>query len=372
MKFAHLADLHLGISVNGFSMIEDQRYILQQVLSICGKKKVDCLLLAGDVYDRAVPSAEASALFSDFLTQAVRQHMAVYSIPGNHDSGMRLSFGADLFQAVDVHVVGNFNGAVKVIPVTDYYGTINIWLLPFVRLLELNRYAEEPADNLTMAMKKILTPDPSERNVILSHAFVTGVKVNENGSEHLEVGGSDAVSWQIYEDFDYAALGHIHSPQAVGKETIRYSGSPLAYSLAEYKEPKSMPIVELKEKGHTELSLEPLVPLHAIQRKKGTYAELMKQGTGSEDYFYLTLTDEQDIPDAISYLRQEYPHIMRLDYDNARTRALLDTTPLAKTEMRDPADLFDSFYQMRNNRELNAKQKEYLQKAVKTVWEEEE
>ena len=377
MKIAHLADLHFGIQLHGYSLIEDQRYICREILKKLKEKKVDAVIIAGDVFDRSVPSAEATVLLSDFLNDLHENGMEVFMIAGNHDSGDRLSFGMQLFERLDVHIAGSYQGKLDCVESSDDYGKVYFWLMPFLRPANVNRYLEdaEKTASYTEAADYVLKHsgyDPKNRNVLVMHQFVTGAVVDENGSEELIVGGLDQISADIMEDFDYVALGHIHRPQKIRRDTIRYAGTPLKYSLGEIEQTKSFPIIELKEKGDVTVTLEELKPLHEIRKVQGTFADIVKNNKRTEDYMHVVLTDEEEIDDAIRILRNTFPNILRLEYDNHRTRRSAEKIEAAVTEEKTPYEIFADFFKMRNGMDMSEEQKKYMQEMIETVWNEEE
>ena len=331
MKLLHLGDLHLGKTVNEFSMIEDQKYILGQVISCIESNKIDALMIAGDVYDKSIPSEEAVMLLDDFLCQLADRKVTVFMISGNHDSDERLNFASNLLASKDIHIGAIYDGRIKKVTMTDAYGPVNFYLLPFVKGSHVKHYYQdedivdyESAVRCALSHTEINT---SERNVILSHQFVTGNKDPETaGSENIatiNVGTIERISGACYKDFDYVALGHIHSPQAIGRETVRYSGSPLKYSLSEVNNHKSMPMITLGPKGDITVDLLPLTPLRDMRHLRGPITELLKKEhvENPDDYIYMTLTDRDVITDAMARIQQIYPNTMKVDYDNERTKS---------------------------------------------------
>ena len=334
MKLIHLSDLHLGKRVNEFSMLEDQEYILRKILAVMDDEQPDAVLIAGDVYDKSVPSAEAMLLFEEFLYSLVKRKLQVFVISGNHDSPERLSFASKLIDASGVHLSPVYDGAVAPMTLTDQFGPVNIYMLPFLKPAHVRRFFpdEEIAsytDALRLAVGKMAI-DTRQRNVLVTHQFVTGAERSD--SEDISVGGSDNVDAAVFDGFDYVALGHIHAPQCIGgNNRVRYCGTPLKYSFSEAKHVKSVSVVTLGAKGDTEVRTVPIVPRHDLRELRGSYMELTAranyEGTAVDDYLHITLTDEEDIPDVIGKLRVIYPNLMKLDYDNARTRG---TTPLRR------------------------------------------
>ncbi len=366
MKLIHLSDLHLGKRIYGFSMIEDQRYILEQILNIVEEEKPDGVVLAGDLYDKSIPPAEAVQLFDWFLTSLAKKGQAIFAISGNHDSAERIAFGAGLMAGNRVHVSPVYDGTIKKVELMDEYGPVHIWLLPFLRPVTVRQaLKEEKIEGYQGAVETVIERmeiDKKIRNVIVAHQFVTGAALCE--SEEINVGGLDQIGAEVFRDFDYAALGHIHSPQKAGCDNVRYCGTPLKYSFSEAEQTKSMTIVELFEKGEIELRTVPLVPLRDMRKLRGTYMELMDpsfyQKGNKDDYVHITLTDEEDIPDGLQKLRVVYPNLMQLTYDNLRTQTNQQICVDEEIEQKSELELFEDFYRLQNNQELSKEQKNFV------------
>ena len=366
MKLIHLSDLHLGKRIYGFSMIEDQRYILEQILDIVNKEKPDGVILAGDLYDKSIPPAEAVQLFDWFLTALSNKGLAVFVISGNHDSAERIAFGAGLMSGNHVYVSPVYDGTVKKVELEDEYGPVDIWLMPFLKPVTVRQaLKEEKIEGYQNAVETVLSNlkiYTNRRNVMTAHQFVTGAVLCE--SEELNVGGLDQIGAEVFDDFDYVALGHIHSPQKAGRDSVRYCGTPLKYSFSETEQTKSLTVVELFEKGRVEIRTIPLVPLRDMRKLRGTYMELMDPAFylngNREDYIHITLTDEDDIPDGMQKLRVVYPNLMQLTYDNLRTRNQERIIVDEEIEQKSEMELFEDFYRLQNNRELSDEQKNFV------------
>lgn len=377
MKFIHLSDLHLGKRVNEYSMLEDQEYILTRIINIIDEEKPDGILIAGDIYDKSVPGAEAVQLFDDFLYRLSGRKLQVFVISGNHDSPERLAFGGRLMDRSGVHLSPVYDGTVSCVALEDDYGKVHVHMLPFLKPPHVRRfYPEEKTGTYTEAVRTALLglpAEPSERNVLLTHQFVTGAERSE--SEELSVGGSDNVDASVFQDFDYVALGHIHGPQNAGSDHIRYCGTPLKYSFSEAGHQKSVTVVELLEKGSLSVRTVPLKPRHDLRELRGTYMELTAksfyEGTPVEDYLHITLTDEEDIPDAVRRLKVIYPNLMKLDYDNRRTRAHIQTVGAEAAERKTPLELFMEFYEKQNSQPMKTEQEEFSMELIRNIWEEE-
>lgn len=374
MKFFHLSDLHLGKRLCEYSLIDDQQYILARVLDAVDSVRPDALIIAGDVYDKPVPTAEAVALFDDFLSSLAKRQVVTFVISGNHDSPERIAFGSRLMGASGIHMSPVFEGGVEPIRLRDKYGDVCFWLLPFIKPAHVRRvYPEEECVSYTDAVRIAVSHmplDAKERNVLVTHQFVTGATRSE--SEEISVGGADNVDVTVFDGFDYVALGHIHGPQSIGREAVRYCGTPLKYSFSEADHTKSITVVTLEEKGSVTIDTLPLIQMRDLREIHGSF-DALTSGEGCRDaaagdYLHITLTDEDDIPEALSRLRAIYPNLMKLDYDNTRTRSAGALTLSASPETRSPIELFSDFYKMQNGRELDMADREYLSELIEKIW----
>lgn len=377
MKFLHLSDFHLGKKVNGFSMIKDQEHILNEIIKIMDEEKPDAVLIAGDIYDKPVPPVEAVNLLDDFLYKSASRGVKVFMISGNHDSAERLSFGARLMNDDGVHIAPTYDEKLEAIVLKDDFGEVAIYMLPFIKPINVRRYYEEETiesyDDAVRKAVENIDIDESKRNILISHQFVTGALRSD--SEEINIGGSDNISSEIYDAFDYTALGHIHRAQSAGKENIRYCGTPLKYSFSEIKHIKSVSIVELKEKGNIEIREAELMPLHDMKELKGSYMELTSRNFykdfDTDDYFRIILTDEEDVPDAVGRLRTIYPNLMQIEYDNSRTRQGYSLESIDVIEELSPTELFEQFFEKQNNKSMSEEQATYMNELIKKVWEDE-
>lgn len=376
MKIMHLSDLHLGKRVNEFSMLEDQEYILTKIINIIDEQQPQVIIIAGDVYDKSVPSAEAVELFDDFLVRLSKRNLKVFVISGNHDSAERIAFGGRLMDKSGIYMSPVFNGTVEPVTLEDAFGEINFYLLPFVKPAHVRRfYPDDEIESYTDALQVLvdhMNLDAGKRNVLITHQFVTGALRTE--SEEVSVGGADNVDASVFEGFDYVALGHIHRAQKCGSEFIRYSGTPLKYSFSEARDNKTVTLVDLNAKGNVELSLYPLIPKRDLVEIKGTYDELtlksFYEGTSyAEDYMHITLTDEEDIPDVLTKLRVIYKNIMKLDYDNLRTRSSVEISGASDVKVRTPLEHFSEFYEMQNGQGMNDEQVSFMAHIIEEIWE---
>lgn len=376
MKFIHLSDLHIGKRVNEYSMLEDQEYILNEIINIIDSQKPDGVIIAGDVYDKSVPSAEAVALFDDFLVSLSKRNLFVFVISGNHDSPERIAFGGRLMEASNIYMSPVYAGDVSPVTLEDEFGKINIWMLPFVKPVHVRKFNEDAeiityTDAMRVAIEN-LDVNSNERNIMITHQFVTGADRTE--SEEISVGGTDNVDVAVFEAFDYTALGHIHRAQNCKSPKVRYSGTPLKYSFSESKDIKSVTIVEIKEKGNLAVDTITLKPMRDMVEIKGKYEEIMlrdfyKATSYPNDYVHITLTDEDDIPDAIGKLRTVYHNLMKLDYDNLRTRNMNSVDGAYDVEKKSPFELFAEFYEMQNNQPMNDNQGAFIKKLIEEIWE---
>lgn len=374
----HLADLHLGKRVNEFSMLEDQKYMLEQVLKLIEEEQVQGLLLAGDIYDRQIPPVEAVRLLDDFLTKVSQMGVDVYMIGGNHDSMERVSFGARLMEYSGIHIAAQYDGTVTCVTAQDGYGAVDIYLLPFIKPAQVRAVWGQEAEQIRFCQEAVefvlgrITKNKENRNVLVAHQYVAGAEVCD--SEERSVGGLDQVAASCFEGFDYVALGHLHGPQKVGRETVRYAGTLLKYSFSEVEHKKSVTIVELRDKGETIVYTRPVSPLHEMREIRGSYEEVTDRShyinTDTKDYVRITLTDEEDIFDALGRLRAIYPNLMKLDYDNMRTRQNRAVTVSEERESKDPLTLAEELYVLQNNGPMSQEQCGYLQELIRSVWEE--
>lgn len=375
MKLLHLSDLHLGKRVNGFSMLEDQRVILTQIVDLAEEEKVDAVLLAGDLYDKPVPPAEAVTLLDRFLTRLSGGGIPVFAISGNHDSPERLAFATRLLAGEGIHLTAQYQGPQPPFLLQDEYGDVAIYALPYLKPA-LVRHWNPEADiaSYEEAVSYALgqwAVDKTRRNVLLAHQFVTGGVTCE--SEERSVGGVDQIPAPLFAAFDYVALGHLHGPQSVGRPTLRYSGSPLKYSFSECGHEKSVTLVTLREKGQVEIQTLPLTPCRDLREIRGAYEEVTAksfyQGTNREDYLHVILTDEEDVPEAMGKLRTIYPNLMKLSYDNRRTQGVSEVTGAERPEEKTPLELFQDFYRLQNNQPMAPQQEALVRQLMETIWE---
>ena len=379
MKIMHLSDLHLGKKLLEQSLILDQEYILNQIIEIIEDKKVDVVLIAGDIYDKAIPNVEAVKLFSYFLSKLYQLKVKVLVISGNHDSKDRLSFGNELFIDNGVYIEGIFNGELKKVTFNDDNGILNVYMLPFIKPADVRKYYSDiQIDSYDDAVSCIINNtkiSKNERNIIMVHQFVTagGVDIERCESESLSLGGIDNIDVSIFDDFDYVAMGHIHKGQKLMKDTVRYSGSPLKYSFSEVNHRKSVPVIEFIDKGNINIELVDLVPLRDMKIIKGNMDELLSRdfikNINIEDYISVVLTDEDYIMDAIGKLRSVYKNILRLEYDNKRTSGnmLNDSKNNIDVKVLSEIELFSKFYEVQNNIEISDEKRSIVEQTIEEI-----
>ncbi len=370
MKLIHLSDLHIGKRFNEFLMLEDQAYILDRITDIIDDEKPDAVLIAGDVYDKSVPSAEAVQLFDDFLVSLSKRNTHTFVISGNHDSAERIAFGGRLMDISGVHMSPVYDGKVEPIVLTDSFGTVNFYMLPFVKPSNVRRFFEDAdiesyTDAVRVAVDE-MNIDKNGRNVIITHQFVTGAVRSD--SEEISVGGTDNVDSGVFDGFDYVALGHIHAPQNIGSEKTRYCGTPLKYSFSEVNHEKSVTVVELSEKGNLTVRTVKLTPMRDMRVIRGSFNDIREDyGNANDDYVQIILTDEDDIPDAVSKLRVIYPNLAKLEYDNKRTRASVKLDGFDYNEKKSPLELFSEFFEKQNNRPISDEQCSFIKKIIEEL-----
>ena len=376
MRLIHLGDLHLGKSLGDFDLIEDQRYILDRILEIVDKNNIDGVLIAGDVYDRAIPSEAATNLLDYFLKSLAERNVKTFMISGNHDSDDRLNYGSSLFAANQIYISAQFKGSLYKQTVNDEFGEVNIYLLPFVKASQVRHfYPEEKIENYDAAVRTILKhtdTDYEKRNVIVAHQFIAGKGTDpelggSEGAGTLSVGLVEKISYDCFDGFDYAALGHIHSPQSVGREEVRYSGSPLKYSLSEVNNDKSVPMITLGDKGDVKIELLKLRPLRDMRHIKGPIEKLLDKSNISrpEDFIYATLTNEEIINDAMGIMQQVYPNTVRIVYDNSRTRELDRIDITAITQHKSFDELISDFYRKMYSCEISEEELQVMMETAK-------
>ena len=375
MRFIHLSDLHIGKSVKEFSMMEDLKYMFGKVYELIDKEMPDAILVAGDIYDKSVPSAEAVRLLDDFIATLSRKKVKTFIISGNHDCAERIAFGGRVMRDSDIYISPVYDGKVTPITIEDEFGEINVYMLPFIKPAHVKRFFGEEeitsyTDAISVAVKN-MEIDSSKRNIILAHQYVTGAVRCE--SEEVSVGGLDNVDASVFDEFDYVALGHIHSPQSIGRKEVRYCGTLLKYSFSEADGYKSITVVDMGAKGDVKITEIPIKPLRDMVKIRGTFDQVISkefsESIGKEDYVKVTLTDEEEIMEGISKLRTVYKNIMELEYDNKRTRqdsqGLIGTTIDNKSQI----ELFKEFYEQMNNQEMSKQQIDFSTELMEKICE---
>ena len=382
MRIIHLSDLHLGKRVNDFSMIEDQKFILERILDIIDEEKPQAVLIAGDVYDKPLPPAEAVRLFDDFISRLSEIDTEVFIISGNHDSAERLSFGSQIMDRQGIHFAGGYDGSTRCFSLEDEYGSVSFYMLPFIKPVHVRQAFTDDekaaqiatfTDAVAYAIEK-MGIDKNERNVLIAHQFCTGAERSE--SEDISVGGLDNVDVSVFSTFDYTALGHLHGPQTPVADRIRYCGSPLKYSFSEAEQNKSVTIIELGEKKdgmcRAHLRTSELIPLRDMKVLKGKFIELTDKNyykqIETNDYIRIILTDEEDVIGALGSLRSIYPNIMRLEYDNPRTRASAIVPDAEGNDSRTPLEIFAGLYEAQNGKPMDEEQSGLVSSLIEKVW----
>ena len=377
MKFFHLSDLHIGKQLHRYNLKEDQQVILKEVITYAKELRPDAIVIAGDIYDKSVPSAEAVNVFDEFLTELseITPVIPILIISGNHDSPERIAFGGRLMNLSGVYMSPVYVGKTEPVSLSDKYGPVNIYMLPFFKPAAIRSfYPDSEIITYTDAVRAAvgrMEIDTSKRNILITHQFVTGAVRTE--SEDISVGGSDSVDVSVFAEFDYVALGHIHRAQKCGSESVRYSGTPLKYSFSESRDQKSVTIIELEEKNSLKVKTVNLSPLHDMLEIKGSYDQIStksfyEEASFRDAYLHITLTDEEEIPYAAEKLRIIYNRLMKLDYDNMRTRRRCDINAEMEIKSQSPFELFSALYELQNNNPMSDEQREYVNDLINDIW----
>lgn len=376
MKFLHLGDLHLGKALYDFDLIEDQQYILDQILCIADKESIDGVFIAGDVYDKSIPSEAATKLLDDFLIKLAKKKIKVFMVSGNHDSDERLNYGSKLFVSNHIFISAVFDGTLHKQSLVDGKTKIDIYMLPFVKASQVRHYfPDEDIENYEAAVRAIIRNTPinkKNKNILVAHQFVSGKGEDPAlaGSESVgtqSVGLVEKIGYECFDDFDYVALGHIHSSQRVGRDEVRYSGSPLKYSLSEVNNEKSVPLITVSAEEGVKIELVPLKPKRNLRYIKGTMKKLLdkKNVKAPEDFIYATLTDEDIINDAMGKFQQVYPNTVRIDYDNSHTREIerVDISRIAQNKSF--SELIGDFYRLMYGCDITEEEMDVMRTAAR-------
>lgn len=374
MRFFHISDLHIGKKLREKDISDDQVYILKEIIRLVDDHKPDGVLIAGDVYDRSVPPASALNIFNDFITELETRDVKVFIISGNHDSPDRLQFAKDILSKSDVYIAGSFDGHLDKVTMEDEYGKVNVYMLPFIKPSSVaNFYKDEVVDSYDKALRLVIDSakiDTDERNILISHQFVTnlGKEPETSESESVRIGGLDNIEVSAFDSFDYVALGHLHKPQKVGRETVRYCGTPLKYSFSEANHTKSVTMVSMEDKGKITINKLPLTPLKDMYIIKDTLDNLLQKQEYtqySDQYIYAIITDEEDLFDPIGQLRSIYDNILLLEIENRKSQYINDDLAYeGDIKEKDPLELFKEFYFLQNNEEISDKQENILMKTL--------
>ncbi len=374
MKILHLSDLHLGKSLGEFDLIEDQRFILDQILELITKESVDAVLIAGGVCDKSIPSEAATRLLDYFLSRLASADIKVFMISGNHDSDDRLNYGRDIFESRQVFISSVFDGTLAKYSVNDGGKDVDIWLLPFVKASQVRHYyPDEEINNYEDAVRVIISHaaiDDSKCNILVAHQFVTGdgddpALGGSEGAGTQSVGLVEKISYRCFDSFDYVALGHIHSAQHIGRDEVRYSGSPLKYSLSEVNNEKSVPLITVGADNKVNIDLIPLVPMRNMRHIRGTLKELLDAPESVDDFIYATLTDEDYINDVMAIFQQYYPNTVKIDYDNSHTKEIENVDISKIAQNRSFADLISDFYRQVYGSEISEEEMDIMRMAAR-------
>ncbi len=376
MKLLHLGDLHLGKSLGDFDLIRDQEFILDQILEIIDKESVDAVLIAGDVYDKAIPSEAATRLLDSFLSRLSSKKVKTFMISGNHDSDDRLNYGSTLFESNQIYISAIYDGRLNKYELSDGETKVNVYLLPFVKASQVKHYfPDSEIESYEDAVRVILDDadiDTKECNILVAHQFVAGKGEDPalGGSESAgtqSVGLVEKIGFNRFSDFDYVALGHIHSPQRVGRDEVRYSGSPLKYSLSEVNNEKSVPVITVSGTKEVDIKLVQLKPMRDMRHIKGKMEDLLNKANvkSPEDFIYATLTDEEIINDAMGIFQQTYPNTVKIDYDNSHTREIeqVDISKIAQN--RSFSELIGDFYRLMYSCEISEEEMDIMRMAAR-------
>ena len=371
MKLMHIGDLHLGKSLGDFDLTEDQEYMLNQLLEMVETHEIDAVLIAGDVYDKAIPSEAATRMLDYFLSNLAKRNVYVYMVSGNHDSDERLNYGSNLFETNHIFISTKYDGNLYKQTLKVGNDEADIYLLPFVKASQVRHFLPDAKiESYEDAVRVILNKadiDESKNNVLVAHQFVMGKSEDPklSGSESLgtqSVGTVEKIGYNCFDLFDYVALGHIHSPQQVGRKEVRYSGSPLKYSLSEANNEKSVSLITIGGKGEVEIELLPIKPLRNMRHLKGKMKDLLDRTTitDQEDYIYATLTDEEIISEAMGIFQQVYPNTVKIDYDNSHTREIEQVDISQIAENRSFAELIRDFYRQMYSCEISEEEMDVM------------
>lgn len=379
MKFAHISDLHLGIDLNSFSLQEDQKFILDEILKIAEEEKIDGIFIAGDIFDRAIAPVEAINTFVDFLTRLQEKNIKVFAISGNHDSAERLAPGRNFMTERGIYFSAVYEGSVNCITLNDEFGEVNVYLMPFIRPGLVKHFAElkgeevdfekNPWNQAVDYVIEGMNLDVKKRNVLVAHQNI--INAEPSDSETVIYGGLDGVSASLFADFDYTALGHIHKPQNLA-ENVRYCGTPLKYSLSEKDQRKSVTIVELGKKGEVKVSERELRPLRDLRLIEGTFAEIAEDfkttKLNKNDFVSVVLRDEVEIPEIMTKLRNMYPNTFGFKYENSRTKNSKDVNELAAAARQSPLENFEKFYEYRSGLPLTDEERRIVSDLINEIW----
>ncbi|MCR5178665.1 MAG: exonuclease SbcCD subunit D [Lachnospiraceae bacterium] len=376
MKLLHVSDLHLGRSLGDFDLTDDQEFMLDQLLGIADENSVDAVLIAGDVYDKSIPSEAATRMLDHFLNSLAKKSINTYIISGNHDSDDRLNYGSELFTTNRIFISAKYDGHLYKNTLKTDDTEADIYLLPFVKASRVRHFLPEAEietyDDAVRAILENEVIDSSRCNILVAHQFVVGESSDPDlgGSESLgtkSVGLVEKIGFDCFDCFDYVALGHIHSPQQVGRREVRYSGSPLKYSLSEVNNEKSVSLITIDKDKNVDIELIPVKPLRNMRHIKGKLRDLLDKSNVSspDDFIYATLTDEEMVNDAMAIFQLTYPNTVKIDYDNTRTREIeqVDISRIANNRSFD--ELISDFYKQIYSCEISPEEMDIMRSVAK-------
>lgn len=381
MRFFHLSDLHIGKQLHAYNLKEDQKHILREIVSYAEKLRPDAIVIAGDIYDKSVPSAEAVTIFDEFLTELSNLEPAIpiLMIAGNHDSAQRLDYASQILKRQQIYIAGNApetaDEYLKKLTLQDEEGDVNFYFLPFLKPGYVRGVFDgQVPDSYETAVKQLLARediDWEKRNVLISHQFYagSGQEMKRADSETVSVGGLDLIDSSCVQKFDYVALGHLHGAQKSGVEHVRYCGTLLKYSVSESNQKKMLHLVELGKKGEpVQVEEFPLHPLRDVRKIRGELADIIGEAKleNRDDYISVTLTDEIDPYKPKEQLERVYSHVLEVRMDNTRTRKKLEEFE-EEIILADPLTAFDEFFEEMQGRNMNEEERTVICEVLEEV-----
>ena len=370
MKLFHISDLHIGKILHEVNLLEEQKFVLEQVLALVDLHMPDGILIAGDIYDKAVPSAEAVKVFDAFLSELAVRGLSIFLISGNHDSSERIHFASQILQKQNVFIKGVFDGKLEAVKVKDQEQTVSVYLLPYIRPFDVRPYyPEEEITSYDQAVRTVLAHtdiDEAEVNILVAHQFITGAVSSE--SETVMVGGIDNIGADAFSMFDYVALGHLHRAQKVKRETVRYCGTLFPYSFDPNEGEKSVTMITIGQEKAISIDTLAIHPRHALRTIYGSLQEVLS-GEVSEDYVKAVLTDGEDQVDVVPKLRDRYPNLLTVEFEGRKRTALAGLANAEQIAKRSPLELFAEFFQERNGQELDEEDRLLVEQMMRELSE---